>query len=264
MAILSLRSILSLALAVALCCISQTSFAQTAGASRDGPTQIATGAGQPRRFPSVFGAATAFPSPGGTGFVGLTYANPRGGIEGLGPDGDAAAGYTIGNPIENVSLTFGLAITSLQGFGDSGALSVSAARAVSVGERSLTFAGVSASNLAPWGDARAAPQAYAIFVSHLRSIPTGAGELPVLFTAGYGDQITLDDRGFVGEGAFVGVGLGVARNLSVSLSATQTQLNTGISFGIPELPGVSVAMGIFDVTNNVERRQFSLGISYGF
>lgn len=238
--------------------------AQTSGASSEGPTQIETAAGEARRFPSVFGAASAFPSPAGSGFVGLTYANPRGGIEGEGPDGDAGAGYTIGNPIENVSLTFGLAITSLDGFGDSGSLSLNAARAVSIGAQSLTFVGVSASNLVAWGDATASPEAYAIYVSHLRTFPTASGEVPVMFTAGYGDQITIDDLGFVGDGAFVGVGVGVARNLSVSLSATQTQLNTGISFGIPDIPRLSVSMGVFDVTNNIDRRQFSLGISYGF
>ena len=254
----------SCVLAAAMMFGSSGAMAQTSGASREGPTQIETPSGQARRFPSVFGAASAFPSPAGTGFVGLTYANPRGGIEGEGPDGDAGAGYTIGNPIENVSLTFGLAITSLEGFGDSGSLSLNAARALSIGSQSLTFIGASASNLAAWGDAEDSPEAYAAYISHLRTFPVGSGELPVLFTAGYGDQITLDDAGAVGDGFFVGVGVGVAQNLSVSLSATETQLNTGISFGIPDIPQVSVSMGIFDVTNNVDRRQFSLGVSYGF
>lgn len=239
-------------------------MAQTSGASREGPTQIETPQGEVRRFPSVFGAASAFPGPAGTGFVGLTYANPRGGIEGEGPDGDAGAGYTIGNPIENVSLTFGLAITSLEGFGDSGSLSVNASRAVSLAPRSLTFVGFSASNLAAWGDAQDSPEAYAIYLSHLRTIQTAGGEIPIMITGGYGDQIVIDDLGQVGEGAFVGLGVGVARNLSVSVSATETQLNTGISFGIPEIPRLSVSMGIFDVTNNIERRQFSMGVSYGF
>ncbi|MEM9318923.1 MAG: hypothetical protein AAGA70_07930 [Pseudomonadota bacterium] len=240
-------------------------MAQATGASREGPTQLESPTGEVRRFPSVFGAATAFPSPAGSGFAGLTYANPRGGIEGEGPDGDAGAGYTVGNPIENVSLTFGLAITSLEGFGDSGSLSVSAARAISVGPRSLTFAGVSASNLAAWGDAEDSPEAYAAYVSHLRTLRTNSGEIPILLTAGWGDQITIDeDTGAIEEGIFVGVGVGVARNLSVSVSATETQLNTGIGFSIPDLPRISVSMGVFDVTNNVERRQFSLGVSLGF
>ena len=241
-------------------------MAQTSGASAEGPTQIETPSGEARRFPSVFGAASAFPSPPRSGFVGLTYANPRGGIEGSGPDGDLGAGYTIGNPIENVSLTFGLAITSLEGFGDSGSLSLNVARALSIGPQSLTFVGASASNLAAFGDAEDAPEAYAVFVSHLRTFPHRARWR----SAGVvHSRLWRSDRrsmifGAVGDGFFVGVGVGVARNLSVSVSATETQLNTGISFGIPDIPRVSVSMGVFDVTNNVERRQFSLGVSYGF
>lgn len=259
------RCILVFALLVAFAAVPQHSLAQASGASREGPTEISDGSGDSRRFPSIFGAASAFPSPGGTGFVGLNYVNPRGGVEGLGPDGDAGAGYTIGNPVQNVSLTFGLSITSLQGFGDSGSLSLSAARALAITDRALTFVGASASNLAAWGDAELTPESYSVYVSHLFTLPTGGAELPVQLTAGYGDRIVFDETGnSIGDGFFIGAGVGVAENLSASVSASETQLNAGIGFSVPDLPGVSVAMGVFDITNNVERRQFSLGISYGF
>ncbi|MEM8882382.1 MAG: hypothetical protein AAGC82_17480 [Pseudomonadota bacterium] len=241
-------------------------FAQATGASREGPTQITGPDGRDtRRFPSIFGSPSAFPSPGGTGFAGLNYVNPREGIEGNGADGDDGAGYTIGNPVENVSVTFGVAITSLQDFADSGSFSVSAARAVSITQQSLTFVGASAGNLGAWGDAQESPESYAAYISHLRALPTGAGEIPVQFTIGYGDETTFDEDGeTIGEGAFVGLGVGVAQNFSLGVSATETQLNAGVGFGIPELPSVSVSMGVFDITNNVERRQFSLGVSLGF
>ncbi|MEL6532373.1 MAG: hypothetical protein AAFQ06_04960 [Pseudomonadota bacterium] len=244
----------------------QAALAQTAGASREGPTGLVTPGGDTRRFPSIFGTASAFPSPGGTGFVGLNYVNPRGGISGEGSDGDFGAGYTIGNPVENVSLTFGLSITSLKDFGADGSLSLSAARALVVGERSLTFVGATASNLAAWGDARLNPEAYSIYVSRLSAIPLAGGELPIQLSAGYGDRITLSDDGLgrIDDGAFIGLGVGVSPNLSVSLSATETQLNAGIGFGIPEFPNLSIGMGVFDVTDNVERRQFSLSVSLGF
>ncbi|MEM9756568.1 MAG: hypothetical protein AAF914_11275 [Pseudomonadota bacterium] len=237
--------------------------AQATGASREGPTGLS---GAQRRFPTVFGAASAFPSPGGTGFVGLNYVNPRGGLQGEGPDGDAGAGYTIGNPIQNVSLTFGLTITSLEGFGDSGSLSLSGARALVVGDRSLTFIGASAANLAGWGDAEDTPEAYSLYVSHLLAVPAPGGEVPVQLTAGYGNRITLseDGLGAVDDGLFAGVGVGIGPNLSAGVSATETQINAGVSFGLPDLPGVSVSAGVFDVTDNVERRQFSLSVSYGF
>lgn len=240
--------------------------AQPIGASREGPTGIVDPAGQVRRFPSIFGTASAFPSPAGTGFVGLNYVNPRGGISGEGSDGDAGAGYTIGNPIENVSLTFGVTITSLKDFGADGSLSLSAARALFIRDRSLTFIGAAASNLAAWGDADLNPEAYSIYMSHLAALPTGRGEIPIQVSAGYGDRIRLSEDGLgrIDGGAFIGFGVGVSRNLSVSVSATETQLNAGLGFGIPEFPNVSVGVGVFDVTDNVERQQFSLSVSLGF
>ena len=253
---------------IALACAMPGSFAsaQPSGASREGPTGLSGAGGEIRRFPSIFGAASAFPSPGGTGFVGLNYVNPRGGIAGEGPDGDFGAGYTIGNPIENISLTFGLSITSLKDFGADGSLSISAARALVIADRSLTFVGASASNLVAWGDAQLNPEAYSIYISHLTAVPLANGELPVQVSAGYGDRITLSEDGLgrIDEGAFVGIGLGVTENLAVSLSATETQLNAGLGFGVPEFPNVSIGMGVFDVTDNVDRRQFSLSVSLGF
>lgn len=258
---MSKRALIAITLA-ASCLWGGSVVAQTAGdmvSSEPAPSSDS------RRFPSIFGAASAFPSPGGTGFVGLNYVNPRSGISGLGPDGDAVAGYTIGNPVEDISATFGLTITSLQGFGDSGSLSLSGARAVAVNDNALTFLGASASNLAAWGDAQLTPESYSAYVSHLFSLPLAASEMPVQLTAGYGNRITYDDQGLdIGEGLFIGAGFGLGENLSAGVSATETQLNAGVGFSLPEFDQVNVSMGVFDITDNVNRRQFSLGVSLGF
>ncbi|MBF9028772.1 hypothetical protein HKCCE3408_00065 [Rhodobacterales bacterium HKCCE3408] len=241
-------------------------LAQTSGASPEGPTGIAGRDGAVRRFPGTFGAQSAIPSPGGTGYVGLNYANPRGGVSGAGADGDAGAGYTFGNPVDAVSLTFGLSVTSLDRFGDSGALSLSVARVIGIGDRSLTFLGASASNLAAWGDAAAAPEGYTIQISHLLAIPTRRGERPVQVTAGHGNRTTVEDDGSgrIRAGGFVGLGVGVSEHLSLGVSATGTQLNAGLSLGLPDVPALSISLGVFDVTDNVDRRQVSLGVSFGF
>ena len=240
-------------------------LAQTSGSSRDGPTRIASPDGETRRFPTIFGAASAFPSVGGTGFVALTLVNPRQGIAGLGGDGDAVLGYTIGNPIRNLSATFGLTITSLKDFGQSGSVSLNLSRALHVGDRSLTFAGVSASNLAAWGDARQTGESYSAYVSHLVAARSRSGEIPIQLTIGYGNLIAFDRAGLtVGDGAFAGIGVGVARNLSLSLSATETQLNAGLGVSVPGLDAASVTMGVFDVTDRVGRRQFAVSLSYAF
>lgn len=50
-------------------------------------------------FPTVAGAPSAVAPKSGSGFVGLTYATPRGGVSGAGGDGDFVAGYSVGSPL---------------------------------------------------------------------------------------------------------------------------------------------------------------------
>ncbi len=220
-----------------------------------------------RSFPVIFGATSAVAAPGGTGYVALNYANPRGGIEGANADGDISAGYTLGNPIDAVSVSFGVSITSLEdNFGDSGNFFVSASRLLRAGGNSATFAGLSTGNLHGWGDAKDSDASLSGYISHLVAFPTSSGEMPVQFTLGYGNQITYDASTPTSphEGLFAGVGVGVTENLSLSASATATQLNIGASMSVAQMPGLGITAGVYDVTDNVERRQFTLTVAFGF
>lgn len=237
-------------------------FAQNAGSVIVPPP--VTSAANPTilAFPSIFGASSAFSSPGGTGFVSLTYANPRGGLSGNGSDGDAAIGYTVGNPLTSVSATFGISIASLDGFGDDGSLFFSLSRALFFGENSATFIGFSSGNLLGWGDVRNTKETASLYLSTLTSI----NEVPVQFTIGYGNQTVIEDdgTGTLDEGAFIGVGVGVSQNLSISASATETQLNLGFTATVPAAPGLSLTAGVFDVTDNTDRQQVSISLGYSF
>lgn len=218
-----------------------------------------------KAFPSLFGAASAFPAAGNTGFIALTYGNPRGGASGAGGDGDLGFGYTFGSPIKNLSLTAGVNITGLEPLGDSGSVFFSVARALSLGEKHATFIGASAGNLAAWGDANQLPESYSVYVSHLTSMP-GAAELPVQFTLGYGNQTTLSatNIGSVDDGAFMGVGFGVFKNLAVSMSFTKTTVNLGATAIVPGAERLSVTAGFYDVSANAQRQQFVLTAAYSF
>lgn len=218
-------------------------------------------------FPTVFGAASAVASPGGTGFVALSYVNPREGIANRGGDGDLSFGYTIGNPVDAVSATIAVNILGLEPFADSGNLSVSLSRMLRAGGNSATFLSLAAGDLLGWGDAEGGSPVYSITGSHLLAITTASGlEIPMQFSLGYGNETTLSDdgRGLISQGAYVGFGVGVTENLAASLSATETQLNVGFSLTIPEIPGLGVSVGMFDVTDNTSRQQLSLGVSFGF
>ena len=85
-------------------------------------------------------------------------------------------------------------------------------------------------------------------------------------SVGYGNEWTLSDDGLgvAGPGAFIGLGVGVTETLSASLSATQTQLNVGFSLSVPQVPGLGLSLGMFDVTDNTSRQQVSLGASFSF
>ncbi len=217
-------------------------------------------------FPSIFGAASAVAPAGGTGYAALTYATPRNGISGSDGDGDVAAGYTFGNPVDGISVSLGVVVTGLDPFGDSGSFNISASRLLGATDRSATFVGASALGLGGWGDATADGESYAVYVSHLAALGAGSAEIPLQATFGYGNRTTLadDGSGRVEDGVFYGLGAGITPTLSISVSGTATQMNAGAVLRIPQLDGISLSAGIFDISDNTDRQQMTATIAYSF
>lgn len=216
-------------------------------------------------FPSTFGVPSAVAPRSGTGFLGATYANPRGGASGSGGDGDLVAGYAVGDPLDAVSLAFGLALTGVDPLGDSGSFSITATRLLRAGGTSATFIGASVSNILGWGDSADRSEMYSAYVSHLVGLNLVGTEVPFQFAVGYGTDNTRSSDGAdrMREGIFAGIGVGVTENLSASVSATRTQINVGTTLSIPGT-SFSTTAGVLDVTDNTERRQFSLSVGYSF
>lgn len=215
-------------------------------------------------FPTVAGAPSAVAPKSGSGFLGLTYATPRGGVSGAGGDGDLVAGYSVGSPLENLSLTFGLALTGLEPLGDAGSLSLSASRLAHVGGNSATFVGATVSNLAAWGVNADRSEQFTVYASHILAVDKGDVEIPLQFVIGYGTDNTRQSDGLtIEDGAFAGVGVGITPNMSASMSFTETQLNLGASFNIPDST-ISTSLSLLDVTDNTNRQQVTLSVAYGF
>jgi hypothetical protein len=246
--------------------------AAAGGLSATAPEAVVVAAPQPAAaqpgaaFPAIFGANSAIPAPGGTAYGALTYATPRSGVSGAGGDGDLALGYVFGNPVTGLSVTTGLNITSLDGFGEDGSVDISVARMLRAGGNSATFLGASAGNILAWGSAKTSGEAYSAYVSHLVGFKTATGEVPVQFTLGYGDKTTRDDNGsgLMGEGFFVGMGVGLTQTLSASISATETQANIGVAMAVPQVPGLGISFGVYDVTDNTSRQQTALTVGFSF
>lgn len=220
-----------------------------------------------RAFPSIFGAASAVAPPRGARFVALTLAHPRAGVAGWDPDGDVSFGMTFGSPVDGVSVTGVLTVTGLDPFGDSGSVAVSLSRLLRADDRSATFVGASAGNLARWGDSAEEDEtALSIYATHLTGIQTRSGEVPLQLTFGYGQQTTYsrDIIGELGDGFFAGAGVGLTGNVAVSTSFTQTQFNIGATMTVPGVRGLSVSAGVYDASASAERRQLAATLAFSF
>lgn len=243
-------------------------FAAAAGGMSEVPPSVAVVAATPsqKAFPAIFGANSAIPAPGGTAYGALTYATPRSGIPGNGGDGDLSLGYVLGSPVDGISVTGAVNITSLEDFGEDGSFDLSVARMLRASGNSATFIGASAGNLGAWGSAKLSGEAYSAYISHLVGVQTANGEIPMQFTLGYGDKTTRadDGTGTMGEGFFAGVGVGLTETLSASISATETQANIGVSMAVPQVPGLGLSLGVYDVTDNTSRQQTALTVGFSF
>ena len=238
--------------------VAQTTAVQAPATLNESPSKTLS-------FPSIFGVPSAVAPKSKSFFFGATYATPRAGVSGAGGDGDLVAGYTIGNPIDAVSITFGLAVTGVDPLGDAGALSISASRLLQASGNSATFLGFSVSNVLPWGVNKNRDEMYSFYASHRVGATLGGKEIPLQFTIGYGTDTIRDGSGtgVTSDGAFIGMGIGLTNALSGSISATETQVNAGMTFLVPDA-GVSMTLGVMDVFDNTDRQQvaFSVGMSF--
>ena len=214
---------------------------------------------------TMFGADTAFTLPRGDIFVGATIADPRGGIRGSDTDGDLAFGAGFGDPFKSVGFEIDSNITSLTNdFADSGSLTLKASRALLSQPNYVVFGAVSAANLGSWGAARVTDKAYNLIFSGVTQIDGYSLIHPLMWTVGYGTDSVLSTAGSsrTEQGIFAGLGLGITQNIGASISATENQLNAGVGFKIPGLDDISVSYGINDITDNMERKQQTVSVSY--
>ncbi|MEL6584606.1 MAG: hypothetical protein AAFQ36_12300 [Pseudomonadota bacterium] len=213
-------------------------------------------------FPSIFGASSAYPSRSGSGSFGLTITDSRAGQDG--PDADAAASIWLGSAQDNLAVNLGIAFTGLDPFGDAGAFSVAVSRLVSVREQSATYLGASMGNVEAWGTP-GVEMTNNVYLSHIAFLFIGDRVYPVQVSVGSGSATTRNTKTDAFErGGFAGIGIGVWNNVSLSASFTATQTNLGLSTALPVGPGVGVTLGVADVAENANDRQFSMSFGYGF
>lgn len=211
--------------------------------------------------PTMFGVPTAGVAPHGTFFGSATRVTPRGGVEGAGPDYDAALGFGLGDSQKNLGIQVVANITGTDPFADTGSFGLKFARELT-GGATPTSAAISLGKVAPWGDSASGSEVSAnLIFSHVNSFSMGMEAYPVILTGGYGNQI--NESGTEG-GAFVGVGVGLTSNFGVSISATSEKINAGAGFSVPGVKNLSISAGINDITDSTDKRQATVSVSYSF
>ena len=213
---------------------------------------------------ALYGADSAFILPNGAVSFGGTLTDPRGGVSGAGYDGDLNVSFGLGNPIDAVGVQLDMNITGTDPIFESGAFNIKVARSLYLSDDFVVFGAVTASNLAPWGDAKGEDVTWTGTITGLTEFSSGTVVYPVMMTVGYGSNTTLLSAGQseTGDGMFAGVGVGIAKYLGVSISGTENQLNAGVSIGVPGVPDLGITLGVNDVTDNMKRKQNTLSVSY--
>lgn len=215
------------------------------------------------KFASLYGAPSAVPVPSGSSYVALSFANPRGGIDGQDLDADMSLGYSMGNPITGVGVTLGMDITGLEPFGDAGSFSIQASRMIAMSDTSVTFGALAYSGFGAWGEQRGSEKASG-YITNFGTFDIGQSSTPYLVTVGYGEANTYadDGSGTLDDGIFWGVGMGLNDYFSASVTGTTTQVNAGLSVKVPGIDNLSISAGYMDIGNDVARRQATLTIGY--
>lgn len=213
---------------------------------------------------TMFGADTAFVLPHGGMYFGGTLSDPRGGISGNDSDADASFGIGFGNPVDSIGFQADVNITGVDPFLDSGNLTLKAARALALRPNHVVFGSLAVSNVAPWGDAKLGDERWNVTVSGMTQIDGPQLVHPVMWTIGYGSDAVLSTAGssLTEEGLFAGIGVGVTEYFGVAVSGTENQLNAGVGFKVPGAEGLSISYGVNDITDNMERKQQMLTVSY--
>lgn len=219
----------------------------------------------PQPSVSTFGIPTGFGMPHGSAFIG--GAGTDRGSRGPGGDVDASAAMGVGfgdaKQWVGADLTVGIISTNPTdgGFAADGNLNARLFRQLpGLVDSGVSGIAVGVSNLAPWGEAKKVEQNEFISASTLvNARHWGGGNVPLMFTAGYGTAVKNASRDPAGFG---GVGVGLSPMFSASVSWAGDELMAGL--GIQPVPGsnAQLTLGMGDITDRVDSRRWILTASW--
>ena len=177
-------------------------------------------------------------------------------------DASTAVAIGFGDPVSAVGVEFGLVLTSFRDFGASGFLSVGINRQFAF-EGGVTSINVSASNLAPWGDAEESEVSYSV----VGSVAYAIGNTPMVTTLGYGTSYGTgfgfsDDDCFVDcEGFVFGIGAGISETWAISAGVVGDHSMIGATYFPATVEGLSANIWVRDAEDSDSA---TFGVDLGF
>ena len=215
------------------------------------------------RLVTLQGIRSATVAPPGLAFASLGLTSRR---DALGDffheaDGSIVLGFGFGDATETVGVQVSASITSLtDSFGDSGSLSIKAARQIN-GLEIPTFVGLSLDRLAGWGDGKLIDESATLSVTMFPTAQIGGQTYPLMITAGYGNAILEHHRE---PGAFVGAGIGITENFGASLAWTGESVTVGTAFKFDALENMRFSASLEDAFDQVGGQRLTLSATYHF
>lgn len=220
---------------------------------------------------TTVGIASGFTLPKNSGFMAIALSDTRERQGSGSPDGSLAFGLGFGDAVNGLGFEAIIGLSSIgasgagngfdaQDFGDSGSLNLKVSRQITSpfdGESSGIALGVG--RALTWGDMEDQDPNYYAAWSSTFSVPTSGRTMPGLLSVGYGSAIgTNEDE----EGAFVGLGLGVADWLSVGGSWYGNEVIAGVITQARLRPDLNLQIGLSygDVMHENSDGRWSLSV----
>ncbi|EAR49651.1 hypothetical protein OG2516_17950 [Oceanicola granulosus HTCC2516] len=233
--------------------------AQVAGDEFVDSLQAMTKLVLPPRSPVLLGIGSGVVAPHGTVFASVSGTtrrdSPDGASDDLNLDGSVALGFGLGDATETVGAQVTTVVSGLEPFGDSGSVNLKFSRALGPS----TFAGISFGNVLSWGAEDDEGVRTTVAVTHFQDIWTETNYYPVMFTAGYGTNVT---DGGTEEGVILGAGVGLNEYIGVSASTNTEYVNLGIGLKSPNLEGWNMSFTAVDAFDQDDRQALQVAVSY--
>jgi hypothetical protein len=207
------------------------------------------------------GIRSATVAPNGLAFASLGLTSRRDSLGDFFDEGDGSIvlGFGLGDASETIGVQVSASITSLtDDFGDSGSLSIKAARQIS-GVTVPTFVGLSFDRLAGWGDGTLIDESATLAVTMFPTVNIRGQSYPLMITAGFGDSVLDHHRE---PGGYIGAGIGITENFGASFAWTGESVTLGTAFKFDALENIRFSASVEDVFDQVGGQRLTLSATY--